>query len=275
MYIRPIAFCIAYLLPCLLLSPFAVAISLDQQFQSDIKRVANADEFDVILAGEREFIVLKHMADTPITKGVAILVNDIQHSPASGLNRLSQYLNESGWITLSLAAPELVSGDNPQAATSLNASSAEPSIAFTSFEQQQTQIQQQMLSAIEQSRQYPGFLLIIAQGTSAAWLSKLFAEEALDRPDGLVAIGAFWPQQDLNKQIPQFLAKSGTPVLDVYSYWDNQWVKTTTKKRKIAAAQAFNVHYRQRQLISPAFKNSDNYAYLSREIIGWVTHMGW
>ena len=64
------------------------------------------------------------------------------------------------------------------------------------------------------------------------------------------------------------------PVLDLYSSDDNGWAQKTVAQREIAAIKSLKLQYRQRELLG--FNTHQHYSvYISKEIYGWVSHMGW
>jgi hypothetical protein len=144
-------------------------------------------------------------------------------------------------------------------------------LAFIKHEQQLVSLLQ---AVIEKSQEYPGFLLIISKGTSAAWLSKIYAEKTVDAPDAFVAISPFWPDRKHNQLLPEWIANTPMPVLDLYSGWDNGWAQNTVAQRKIAAIKSLKLQYRQRGLLGFNIHRRYN-AYVGKEIYGWISYMGW
>jgi hypothetical protein len=64
------------------------------------------------------------------------------------------------------------------------------------------------------------------------------------------------------------------PVLDLYNSRDNEWSQATVTQREIATIKSLKLQYRQRELLG--FNQYRQYnAYLSKEIYGWLSHMGW
>lgn len=258
-------------------------IAPESQYLLDAQRAYPNQDLDLLNTGELQFAVVKHMADTPSVKGVAVIVSDLSQSPDRSLLGLSQKLNAVGWITLIVAAPETQILDNfpnselteEQRQNVIQLINTGAFINQTTFDQVEQHLQQQMQSVMANAKQYPGFKLVVARGTAAAWLAKMYSEESLQRPDGLVALGPYWPQATLNNQVGNYLASSGTAVLDVFSQHDNNWIKSTNKERRIAAGKAFKVHYRQREIAGLATGARQQYAYVAGEIIGWVKSMGW
>ena len=79
---------------------------------------------------------------------------------------------------------------------------------------------------------------------------------------------------DLNKQVAGYFAEAGMPLLDLYNQWDNKWTLSTAEQRKIAAAKALKLHFRQVELIGVPI-GQGQHRYMTKQIIGWLTYMGW
>ena len=119
-----------------------------------------------------------------------------------------------------------------------------------------------------------GILPCIAQGSSAAMLLKLYAEGDLPLPNALIALSAYFPDQELNTELAKLMGQAGTPVLDLYSHYDNRWVTDTVRLRRQMAERHFKLHYRQRELFGNSYL-SDHNPLIWREVYGWLTSMGW
>lgn len=259
----------------------------DQQLLTDLQRALMPDKVETLLAGEREVALLINESTTPITKGVAMLLGETGYSPLSqhSLAPLSQLLNQYGWVTMIMPAPtagffndqptaEAQQTPPPSEEQTIHPKQGLPGIVPQDFELHQQQLLMQLQAVVQRTRQYPGFFLVIAQGTTAAWLSKLYSEQQLDVPDAMVVVSPYWPDRQYNEQLPEFIAKTEFPILDIYSPWDNKWSLETYSQRKIAATKGLKLHYRQRELIGQAI-DAEQYQLLSKEIYGWLTHMGW
>ena len=231
-----------------------------------------------------------------------------------GLAPLATQLNKIGWVTLLLPAPQIAftapqpdtNSEQPESNTEqsgetvteepvpeetaqasveyqqaaekisdidLNTSSVSQLNANT-FEQHEQQLLALLQASFGKAEEYPGFFLVIAQGTSAAWLTKVYAEKKIDIPDAFVAISPFWPDRKLNQMLPALTANTPMPLLDLYTTNDNEWAKKTAQQREISAVKGLKLHYRQRQLLGYNVPKQ-NGLYLSKEIYGWLTYMGW
>lgn len=273
----------------------------------DIQRGLFSDRYQSFEINQQPVIYVLQENNTAIARGVAVMIADsgIPLVGQEGFAALASELNNIGWVTILLPAPDtgfiptIIEGSaiqdkeattaeittTPTAETLVSSSSTtvqpldiSKSAATGLDEQAFLRHEQELISllqaAIEKSQEYPGFLLVISKGTSAACLSKIYAENTLDSPDAFVAISPFWPQRKLNQHLPQWLANTTMPVLDLYSNWDNGWARKTVSQREIASIKSLKLQYRQRELLGFNM-HPQHSAYVSKEIYGWITHMGW
>ncbi|WP_102798953.1 DUF3530 family protein [Bowmanella denitrificans] len=295
----------------LLLSPAILAQQLDPQAMrsEDIQQALSPHQYQTLLAGEKDFTVVIQDSTTVNTRGVAILVNDFSlgHMGSQSLAPLTGYLNDTGWVTVLMSAPdtELFGAEpaspvaspstesNPESQTDADAEQTAPpateqgqqstpvkpnqyqsAISQGSFDNQELALRQQMTAVVPVAQRYPGFFLVISQGTSAAWLTKLYAEDKLGPPDALISIAPFWPDSQWNHQLSQYVGELPSPLLDIYNQWDNEWTRQSRKQRMVAAQKALKLHYRQREIVGQPLSTNQS-AYLAKEIQGWLTQMGW
>jgi hypothetical protein len=263
----------------------------------DIQRGLFSDTYQSFDIDGQPIIYVLQENTTAITRGVAVMVADsgIPLVAQEGFSALANELNKVGWVTILLPAPDIgfiptftqdmvIEDDEKKAIdeetngaliTDLDISQTPvTSIDEQAFEEHEQQLVSLLQAVIEKSQEYPGFLLVISKGTSAAWLSKIYAEKTLNAPDAFVAISPFWPDRNRNQRLPQWIANTPMPVLDLYSSQDNVWSQTTVTQREVAAVKSLKLQYRQRELLG--FNQYRQYnAYLSKEIYGWISHMGW
>jgi hypothetical protein len=274
----------------------------------DIQRALFADTYQSFTIDDRQVIYILQENTTAITRGVAVMIADtgVAIVGQEGFVSLADELNKIGWVTILLPAPdtafmpmteqETTTTENSEAAVEdenntsddsaqtvnldismedLNISrSAVSSIDEQAFVKHEQQLVALLQAVAEKSLEYPGFFLVISKGTSAAWLSKIYAERKLDTPDAFVAISPYWPDRNHNLLLPEWIANTSMPVLDLYSDWDNSWAKKTVAKREIAAIKSLKLQYRQRELLGFNMHQQHN-AYIGKEIYGWISYMGW
>lgn len=286
------------ILSTLALCENAIALqSVGSEIQ-DIQHSQFEDQFDTLLVDEQTVPIAIEESNTAITRGVAVLLSEAGRNPFSqhGLKHLTESLNNVGWVTMVMPAPEYGfwpmeetvdenTTETPQnetqqedaaesEQTDVHARSAQSHIQQGSFERHEQSLIIQMQAIAQKTQQYPGFFLVIAQGTSAAWLTKIYAEKKLGDPDGLVIISPHWPDREFNRQIPQWTSQTQMPLLDIYSPWDTNWAKETVSQRRIQSVKALKLMYRQRELTGQKL-DQQQFQRLGKEIYGWLTHMGW
>lgn len=257
----------------------------------DVEREFLPQSYQILDGAEQQVLLITSEATTALARGVAILVGESGISPVSdrSLAPLAKRLNDKGWVTMLVAAPivgfspplqESSPDNNQQNSAPQPALSSQESYQKTSqlhasnFLQHQAQLVASMQLIVEQSRQYPGFLLVVAQGTSAAWLTKIYAEQQLPTPDAMVLISPFWPARQYNSLLASQVAMTTMPVLDIYHTRDNNWSLQSANKRKISALKALKLQYRQRQ-ISQLHDPVQAASQLNKEIYGWLHYLGW
>ncbi|MDF2179003.1 DUF3530 family protein [Aliiglaciecola sp. CAU 1673] len=259
------------------------------KLSEDLKNALPSSDYRMLMAGEDEFAILLKENTTPITKGVALLIGELGPPLGkSSLAPLAAELNKVGWVTVLMAPPDTVfSYEEPSASSATNGTpdtqenssmpkAFEPSKPMTKaqFEQHEMAILQRLLALQEITSGYPGFFLVVAQGTSAAWLVKLYAEGKTNAPDAMVTVSPFWPLLEENAKMATYMARLPAPLLDIFSAWDNDWSKSHRLQRQLAVKKSLKLHYRQREIIGQGLPAQQHH-YLAKEIYGWLTAMGW
>ncbi len=276
----------------------AAAIDIQMQKQMDIERSLLPEQYKTMQLDTKQVFYLEQANKTAINKGLAILIPDISISMASqqGLALLAKELNQLGWATVTFNAPSIMQTSNPSAAKdpqqstnsdtasqeqqaaprdiSIHSKKRSPQLTAQQFAELESSYIDLLAAGVKKAGEYPGYYLVIAQGSSAAWLTKIYAEVKSNIPDALVAISPYWQERKYNQQLPEFMAKTAMPILDIYTQWDNDWVLQSAPKRKAAAVKGLKLHYRQRQLLGRNQTTQLAYSQ-SREIHGWLTNMGW
>ncbi|ABG42332.1 hypothetical protein Patl_3832 [Paraglaciecola sp. T6c] len=297
-------------LGCMLLVPSMTSAST----LTDVQRQLFPDKAKILQANNKSTVIIESQNTTSNLNGVAILVGETGRPPSSQQNlaMLTQYLNDLGWVTMQITPPTIgfepdltdekttapdsqsqasttdesqdnTANDETEAAqetpTPANSSPASPQyqlhqISNGHFLQHEQELRGLMQAAMARAQSYSGFRLIIAQGTSAAWLIKIYAEKQIPSPDALVTISPFWPQRNLNALIANYTAVTEMPLLDIYSPQDNNWSLMSATQRGIDASKNLKLDYRQRQLTN-TFNTFSDSAFVSKEIYGWLHYLGW
>jgi len=255
----------------------------------DIRNSQFDYRYETLLVGESEMPIVVKESTKAISRGVAILYTDYGSNPFSehGIGQLATYLNDLGWVTIAVQAPKegflaqlLPENETPPEEPVLandvkvHAKQGLITIEKQAFELQESVLKQQIQALQTRANSYPGFFLVIAEGTTAAWLTKIFAEKQLDAPDALVSVSPHWPEHQYNQSLPLWVAQTEMPYLDIYTNADNDWAASTVSNRKIQAVKSLKMMYRQRKLIGQSVNNMQH-SFLAKEIYGWLTYMGW
>lgn len=251
---------------------------------------------------QHDIPVVRYAARQPITKGVSIIIGDIQPGGTidAKLLSLTKTLPDWGWNTL-LVMPKfnyltsiIDDGNN---ANELNVDTREPSDsqetqidAVTSSEQSlfpQVDVKPNHLQAPDLPysqqdyvnfiriltneinnafTQGAGYRIIYAKGQSASAVIDLMSQQDKNIADALVINNPYWPNMNSNQLLAQKLAKLPIPVLDLISLSDNIWAKDTINARRIAAKVGLKSLYRQRAVFDEQ---------LSKALVSWTYYMGW
>ena len=265
----------------------------------DVARQFFPEDYDTLLVGEESVPILYSDSTLPLARGViVILVNEgNQALNLASACELAQQLNDKGWHTL--ISPSLLVNARPSAApvtpdtdeeTTNNAAAATTALhpmqdiltPAVNFEASTTQTTLLMGAISNHISSHKGFRIVVASGMTAAQILSAANEGKIAPPDSLVTLVPFWPQREINENIPQHIAQSGFPILDISLPEVNQWEALTTSERLHAAQTALKLQYRQRRLGSMSTLTATGQAantpfvnWLSGEIYGWISHLGW
>ncbi|GAB2917907.1 DUF3530 family protein [Rheinheimera gaetbuli] len=233
-------------------------VSQEQNHTADLTRQLPAEEIRMLEA-QQPFLVLQRQSLTAATKGTVILIPDGNEHAASAkhIDSLRQYLNEYGWNTLSVMPP----------ATEVLLQTTE------ALQQYQTALQQRVSAASQLASQQVGSVIVIAQGNSAAAVNHLYVAGQLAEPAALILLGAYLPDEQLNRQLATAIASHQVPTLDINLAHDNRFVISQLKLRQQMANKMFKPVYRQRLLNGSGY-NDDTQLWVLHEIYGWLTSVG-
>lgn len=198
-------------------------------------------------------VLIQHKSEQGYRLGLALLLPDWQQ--VADLLPLSHRLNRLGFDTqIMLPSPFQLELDP-------NSEKDQPAI-----EQFRSEWQQHLSGQLETAGQ-DGYRLIIAAGSSAAWLGNLISKQAMEAPDALVLVDAFYPDKDANAILARDMAGVSCPVLDMYTEELNSWLTQASQSRRIEARRANKLDLRQVALHSAAER--------STVLSGWLRHLGW
>jgi hypothetical protein len=246
----------------------------------DMQRALFSDEYVMLSVNDQPLVMQLRENTNAIARGVSLLITDSGELPGSdeAINPLIVQLNGLGWVTMVLAIPtrEMFSLSNslPDNAEPPSAKLMTSQLDPERYQANLTYVTALMQAAMEQARKYPGFILVITQGMTAASLSQLYAEGSLNAPDAMVVINPYLPDRLYNKKLANYLAKTPMPVLDLYNQSDSRWSQSQVVARRTAAVKTLKLEYRQREIIGVAWQAQSTH-YIGKEIQGWLKHMGW
>ena len=198
--------------------------------------------------------VLVHKSEQSYQQGIAIILPEWQQT--ASLLPLSKALSRQGFDCVILLPTPAQIKINP------------------GDEKQQEAVQQQLelwsnrLSGVDENMPASGgHRLLIAQGSSAVWLGQLLAADKLNKPDALVLLNAFYPDQQANNLQATQLSNSIYPVLDLYQENRSNWLIQTAQQRQLATKRSAKLNMRQQTIY--------DLSEAPEKISGWLTTLGW
>ncbi|MDF3124789.1 DUF3530 family protein [Rheinheimera sp. 1928-s] len=237
----------------------AAAASMEEWHKADLTWQLPADEITELLAGDTSFLALKRAAFTAKVKGTMLFIPDwSQHaSSPKNLNLLRKEFNDYGWDTLAIAVPDSPLQDDEQA-----------------LQNYKDQLQQRIEVAMQSAMAENSTVIIVAQGSSAALISQLYADKKLQEPQSLILLEAYLPAAEQQRSLPLAIAKQQVPTLDLIQQQGNQQVAAQWLLRKQLARQQQKLLYRQRE-ISGLSAQAETQQQVFKEIYGWLSYQGY
>ena len=199
-------------------------------------------------------VTLLHKSDQGYRLGLALLLPDWQQ--VADLLPLSRALNRQGFDTLIMLP-------NPTQLT-LDPNDEKGQLAIQAFKERW---QLRLTSLQEISGTEGGYQLMIAAGSSAAWLGNLLSSESIAPPDALVLIDAFYPATDANQILAHDMAAASYTVLELYRDQQVSWLDQAARERRLAVTRNDKLDWRQVAIRSPGEREE--------QLIGWLRHLGW
>ena len=199
-------------------------------------------------------VTLLHKSDQGYRLGLALLLPDWQQ--VADLLPLSRALNRQGFDTLIMLP-------NPTQLT-LDPNDEKDQLAIQAFKERW---QLRLTSLQENSGGESGYQLMIAAGSSAAWLCNLLSSESIAPPDALVLIDAFYPAADANEILAHDVATAPYPVLDLYREQQVSWLDRAASERRLAVNRNDKLDWRQVAIRTSAEREE--------QLTGWLHYLGW
>lgn len=234
-------------------------VPMEDWYNTDLKWQIPAEEITELLAGEKSFLALKRAAFTAKVKGTILFIPDwSQHaSSPKYLNLLRKEFNDYGWNTLAIAVPDAPLNDDIPGLT-----------------QYKGQLKQRVEVAMTSAMTENSTVIVVAQGSSAALISQLYADKQLQEPQSLILLEAYLPQAEQQRSLPLAIAKQQIPTLDLMQEQGNQQVAAQWQLRKQLARQQQKLLYRQRE-INGLIAQTETQQRVFKEIYGWLSYQGY
>lgn len=252
------------------------------QHKQDLKHYITKEQVKPLLAGPDDYLTLVNKYTTANSNGAAILLPDWQQGATNpkAINFLRTALPDNGWTTITIQ-PNAKPDNYPSMALTVTEQQEQNKLLLTEYKNKLTVM---LNSAMERAKDYPGIVLIIAQGNNGALLVDILSNNAdnnikLTEPNALILLSSYRQtsrelQQKINNQFAESIALLELPLLDLYLTYDHPLVNANMPKRVSLSAQEMQVYYRQRQL-----KNATSGYYPHKELMsqinGWLKAIGW
>jgi hypothetical protein len=214
--------------------------------------------------------------DEPVTTD-----KDAQPEPEISDSNMDEGVNKTptdveAEVTISPLEKVSTNPINDKVAQTINSNSMEPVINEAELIIYSQEVEAYIAATLIHMQATMGHRILVTQGITAATIAKLLAdgEPSMQQIDTLVINNPYWPIRKLNNKIPMLIAQIPIPVLDLTSHWDNSWSKQTMRTRKIKATTELKEVYRQTEIIGQSLDQAQM-KYISRQIKGWTTYLGW
>ena len=256
-------------------------VSVAQQHKDDLTHYFPTNRVTPILAGADDYLTLIEENTSVNNKGVAILLPDWQQGAANpkALNFLRKVLPKQGWTTISIQ-PTNKPSNFPSKALKISEQQQENKIVIEGYKNKLIAL---MNAVMTKNKEYPGIIIIIAQGNHGAMLVDIFDQQGANSnatpPNALILLSSYLLNSnelldETNTAFAKALAFSEYPVLDLYLKYDNPIVLDKTAQRLSVAKQELKAYYRQRQINN----NASGY-YPEQELLvqinSWLKAIGW
>ena len=240
--------------------------------KNDLEHYLSAQKIQPILVGTKEFTTLVKTNNAAIDKGIAILLPDWQQNVTTpkGLHSLQALLPDQGWTTISVLPPK-----KPNNYPSYKVKKADKEEENKQILMQYQQTLANVLTEVtEKAKNYPGIIVVIAEGHIAALLLNIYQQAQAEPPTAFVMMSAHLDDAKANLMSAKSLSQLDLPVLDLYLKNDNLLIQQNIALRKKWVNQALKSNFRQRRIynIHPSYYPASS---LTRAINGWLKSIGW
>ena len=252
-------------------------VELAKQHKADLKHYLAGEQVRPLLAGPDDYLTLVKRYTSENNKGVVILLPEWQQGATDpkAINFLRNALPAEGFTTIAIQ-PSNKPKNFPSNALTLTEQKEENKLALSEYKRKLMAMHNAVMNI---AKEYPGIVLVIAQGNNAALLVELYNQEGNQLPNALVLLSGYRQTNhalinSVNDTFAQQLASTELPVLDLYLKFDNPIVLAKAEQRKALAKQEMKVYYRQRQLNNTVTGYYPETELLS-QLKSWLKAIGW
>lgn len=263
-------------------TPTPPPISLSQQYKNDLTHYLPTKNVKPLLAGTDDYITLVTENTSINSKGVAILLPDWQQGATNpkAINFLRNQLPQHGWTTISIQPTEKPE-NYPSSAIKIDVQQEENQTVINDYK---IKLATMINAVLSEAKDYPGIVMIIAQGNHGAILVDLLSQNGEQPninqvPNALILLSSYVLTNEklidkANTDFAKKLAASEYPVLDLYLKKDNHFALYKAKERLLLSKQEMKVYYRQRQLNNSAMGYYPETELLT-QVNSWLKSIGW
>lgn len=122
--------------------------------------------------------------------------------------------------------------------------------------------------ALDHAALQPGPIVVVAEGVSAALITDILAQGTFPQVDAFVALGAYYPQWQLNQALATTTAQLHIPTLDFIPQHSHSWIADNRARRNQQARRHQHTSYRQRELLTTRAAGEPRY--LLHQLYGWL-----
>lgn len=256
-------------------------VSVEQQHKEDLTHYLPTNRITPILAGPDDYITLVDENTSVNNKGVAILLPDWQQGAVNpkAINFLRKEMPKQGWTTISIQ-PANKPNNFPSKALKVSEQQEANKTIIDGYKEKLSAL---ISAVLTKSKEYPGIVIIIAQGNHGGMLVDIFDEQSANQngttPNALILLSSYLlssPEliDETNTAFAKKLAYSEYPILDLYLKYDNPIVLDKAAQRLATANQELKTYYRQRQINNNATGYYPEQELLT-QINSWLKSIGW
>ncbi|TWX70636.1 DUF3530 family protein [Colwellia demingiae] len=252
-------------------------IELTKQHKEDLKHYLAGEQVKPLLAGPDDYLTLVKKHTSANSKGVVILLPEWQQGATNpkAINYLRNALPAKGWSTIAIQ-PSNKPENYPSTAITVAEQKKENQLILKEYK---SKLNSMLNAVMNTAREYPGIVLVIAQGNNAALLVDIYSQDDSLQPNALIMLSSYRQSNhalinSVNENFAHQVASTELPVLDLYLKHDNQLVLNKAAQRKAFSKQEMKVYYRQRQLNNTVTGYYPEEELLS-QINSWLKAIGW